>query len=262
MCWWWIDKAGLLPMRHEHVLVLGGTREARKAAELLTEHGLRVTFSLAGVTERPLLPAGAALRMGGFGGAQGLAEWIVTYGVAAVVDATHPYAAVMGRNACRAAGMTDVPLVRLERPAWRPHPGDRWVEVPSLKVAARMLPSQARVMSWLGGRGLAALTGRGDLWLVARLVSGPSFSIPPRWRILHERPRRGVAGEMALLRGVRAEWAVCRNSGGHAGRGKLEAARRLGLPVMMIARPEKPSVPLARNVEELIPLLEARLSSS
>ncbi len=236
--------------------------EARQAAQALTARGLRVTFSLAGVTEKPVLPAGAALHTGGFGGAEGLAAWIAAHGVAAVVDATHPYAAVMGCNAHVAADMAGVPLVRLERPPWRPRRGDHWIEVSSLKAAARMLPPHARVMSWLGGRGLAALSGRGDLWLVARLVGRPSCIIPPRWRILCERPWRGVAGELALLRGVRAELAICRNSGGRAGRAKVEAARLLGLPVIMIARPERPLVPLARNVEELIPLLEARLSSS
>ncbi len=249
-------------MRPEHVLLLGGTLEARHAAQVLTARGLRVTFSLAGVTERPVLPAGAALRTGGFRGAEGLAAWIAAHGVTAVVDATHPYAAVMGRNAHAAAGMAGVPLVRLERPPWRPRRGDRWIEVSSLEAAARMLPPHARVMSWLGGQGLAALSGRGDLWLVARLVARPSFTIPPRWRILRERPRRGVAGELALLRGVRAALAVCRNSGGRAGRARVEAARLLGLTVVMVSRPERPVVPLARNIEELIPLLQARLSSS
>ena len=236
--------------------------EARQAAQALVVRGLRVTFSLAGVTERPVLPAGAALRTGGFGGVEGLAAWIAAHGVSAVVDATHPYAAIMGRNAHAAAAMAGVPLVRLERSPWRPRRGDRWILASSLDAASRMLPPRVRVMSWLGARGLAALSGRSDLWLVARLVGRPSFPVPPRWRILRERPRRGVAGELALLRGVRAELAVCRNSGGLSGRDRVEAARLLGLPVVMIARPERPSVPTARNVEELIPLLEARLSSS
>ncbi len=248
-------------MRPEHVLVLGGTLEARHAAEALTASGLRVTFSLAGVTERPVLPAGAILHMGGFGGAEGLAVWIAEHGVAAVVDATHPYAAGMGRNAHAAAGMAGVPLVRLERPPWQPRPGDRWIEVSSLEAGARMLPPHARVMSWLGGRGLAALSGRGDLWLVARIVGRLSFAVPPRWRILRERPRRGVAGELALLRGMRVGLAICRNSGGRAGRAKVEAARLLGLPVVMVSRPARPPAPLARSIEELIPLLSARLSS-
>ncbi len=247
-------------MRPEHVLLLGGTLEARQAAQALTARGLRVTFSLAGVTERPVLPAGAALRTGGFGGAEGLAAWIAVHGVTAVVDATHPYAAVMGRNAHAAAAMAGVPLVRLERPPWRPRRDDRWIEVPSLEAAARMLPPHARVMSWLGGRGLAALSGRGDLWLVARLLGAPSFPVPPRWRMLRARPRWTVAGELTLLRAVRAEWAVCRNSGGRAGRARLEAARQLGLPVVMVGRPERPPVPTAWDVEELIPLVRSTVS--
>ncbi len=249
-------------MRPEHILLLGGTLEGRRAAQALVARGLRVTFSLAGVTERPVLPAGVALRTGGFGGVEGLAAWIVSHGVSAVVDATHPFAADMGRNVHAAAAMTGVPLVRLERPPWCPRRGDRWILASSLDAAARMVPPRVRVMSWLGARGLAALSGRGDLWLVARLVGRPPFPVPPRWRILRERPRRGVAGELALLRGVRAEVAVCRNSGGLSGRGRVEAARLLGLPVVMVARPERPAASLARNVEELIPLLEAKLSNS
>jgi len=249
-------------MRPEHVLLLGGTREARRAARALAARGLRVTYSLAGVTERPRLPVGASLRMGGFGGAEGLAAWIAAHDVSAVVDATHPYAATMGRNAHDAAGMAGVPLVRLERPAWRPRPGDRWIVVPTLEAAADVPPPQARVVSWLGGRGLAALSGRGDLWLVARLVGGPSFTVPPRWRILRGRPGRGVAGELALLRAVRARLAVCRNSGGEPGRARVEAARLLGVPVVMVARPERPPAPRARSIEELIHVLGAELSSS
>ncbi len=235
-----------------HLLILGGTEQARAAARELAAAGFRVTFSLAGLTETPRRPPGAQARTGGFGGAEGLARWIAANDVAMIVDATHPFAARMGRNALRAAEATGVALIRLERPPWRPEPGDRWLEVSSPEAAAALLPREARVFAALGGRGLAALAGRRDLWLTARMAGPAAFALPPRWRLVRGAPFASAAREAALLRAVRARWLVCRNSGGRAGRAKLRAARALGLPVIMAAPPERPRTRTARSVEELI----------
>ncbi len=238
--------------RGAHVLVLGGTGQGRALAAGLARAGFEVTLSLAGATRAPRLAPGASSRVGGFGGAAGLARWISGNNIALVADATHPFAARMGRNAFEAAQAAGAPLIRLERPLWRPGPDDIWFDAPSIAAAARMPPGGARVFAALGGRGLAGLAGRGDLWLYGRVMSEPDFAPPPRWRVWRARPGRSVAGEMALLRACRAQWLICRNSGGAQGRAKLLAARRLALPVVMIRPPMRPCERAAQSVEELI----------
>ncbi len=218
------------------VLVLGGTRAGRLAAEALAAAGFDVLLSLAGATSAPRLPHGVPVRRGGFGGAQGLARFLVAERVRLVVDATHPHAARMGRNARAAAQGLGLPLLRLERAPWR----GPWPQVASVADAAALLPPRARVFAALGARGLAGLACRGDLWLTARVMEAPAFSPPPRWRIIRGWPAASVAREAALLRALGAGWLVCRNSGGAEGFAKVAAAEMLGLSVIMIRHPRRP----------------------
>src|SRR2546423_4693921 len=123
-----------------HVLILGGTAEARElAAALAARPGVRVTTSLAGRVTRPGALAGD-VRIGGFGGSEGLADWLREQRVDALVDATHPFAEGITANAARAVAATGVPAVVLCRPGWRPAPEDRWHPVASLAAAADLLP--------------------------------------------------------------------------------------------------------------------------
>lgn len=224
-----------------HVLVLGGTTEARElAAELADRPGTRVTTSLAGRVRRPGEVAGE-VRVGGFGGAEGLADWLREQGVDAVVDATHPFARTITANAARAAAATGLPLVVLRRPGWRPGPGDRWHPVPSLEAAADLLPRLGqRVLLTTGRLGLGAFAHLTDLCFFARSVEPPEPPLPPQTHVLLARGPFTVADETALLRGHRVDVLVTKDSGGAATSAKLTAARDLALPVVVVRRPPLP----------------------
>ncbi|MEU6537917.1 cobalt-precorrin-6A reductase [Streptomyces sp. NPDC047000] len=230
---------GLFP----HVLVLGGTAEARVlAAGLATRPGVRVTTSLAGRVARPG-PLDGDVRVGGFGGADGLTAWLRERRVTAVVDATHPFAAAITAHAARAATATGLPLVVLRRPGWRPGPGDRWHPAESLTAAADLLGALTarRVFLTTGRLGLAAfahLTGR---HFVVRSVEPPEPPLPPDHTVLLARGPFTVPGETALLREHRIDTLVTKDSGGAATAAKLTAARDLGLPVVMVRRPPLPA---------------------
>ncbi len=230
------DKA--LGRVRRSVLVLGGTEEARKISSLLANRGVPVIYSLAGVTARPRSPGkGVTLRIGGFGGGEGLKRYLVEQDVAVVIDATHPFAARMQVHAAEACSALGLSIVRLHRHPWRPQRDDRWIRVSSITNAAEILPESARVFAALGARGLQGLTCRRDLHVAARMLSPPQWSLPPRWRILLAPPRKTAAQEAALLRSLRMEWLICRNAGGAAGLPRLQAARMCGLPVIMIEPP-------------------------
>ncbi|MGW0209121.1 cobalt-precorrin-6A reductase [Streptomyces sp. NPDC003233] len=224
-----------------HVLILGGTTEARRlAADLAARPGIRVTTSLAGRVARPGAVAGE-VRIGGFGGAQGLADWLRTQHVDALVDATHPFAEAITANAAHAAAATGVPLVVLRRPGWRPGPGDRWYDVPSLAGAAEALPGLGRRVFLSTGRlGLAVFAHLTDLHFVVRSVDPPEPPMPPDTELVIARGPFTVADETELLRARRIEVLVTKDSGGEATAAKLTAARELGLPVVVVRRPPLP----------------------
>jgi precorrin-6A/cobalt-precorrin-6A reductase len=224
-----------------HVLVLGGTAEARElAAVLAARPGVRVTTSLAGRVSRPGALAGE-VRVGGFGGAEGLARWLREQRVDALVDATHPFAETISANAARAAAATGVPAVVLRRPGWRPGPGDRWHPVDSLGAAADLLPRfGSRVFLTTGRMGLAAFAHLTDLHFVVRSVEPPEPPVPPHREVLLARGPFTVADESALLREHCIDVLVTKDSGGEATAAKLTAARELALPVVVVRRPPLP----------------------
>ncbi|MER7703086.1 cobalt-precorrin-6A reductase [Kitasatospora sp. NPDC097605] len=243
-----------------HVLLLGGTTEARAlAAALAGDASLRVTSSLAGRVAEPRLPAGE-VRIGGFGGPDGLAAWLRAEGVSALVDATHPFAAAMSRNAAEAAAATGVPLLALRRPGWEPVPGDRWHRVPSLPAAADLLPSLGRrVLLTSGRQGIAAFAHLDGLHIVARSVDPPGPPLPASLDVLLDRGPFTLDGERAVLREHRIDVLVTKDSGGAATAPKLTAARELGLPVVVVDRPPAPAgVPVAESVEAALAWLAVR----
>ena len=233
------------------VLVLGGTGEARQLATALVAQGVDVLTSLAGRVADPALPTGE-VRIGGFGGAEGLADWLRASPVRAVVDATHPFAAVMTASAARAADVTGVPLLRLQRPGWSEQPGDDWRWVGSLEEAAGAVAGFARVFLTTGRQGLAAFAGLTAHCLV-RSVDPPEPPLPARTTVLLARGPFTVDEELALLREHRVEVVVTKDSGGHLTEAKLTAARRLGLPVVLVRRPPlPPGVPTVATVDEAV----------
>ncbi|GAA2118521.1 cobalt-precorrin-6A reductase [Kitasatospora saccharophila] len=225
-----------------HVLILGGTGEARRLADVLVaDPALRVTSSLAGRVERPRLPAGE-VRIGGFGGPAGLAAWVRAHAVDAVVDATHPFAERISRNAALAAEETGVPLLALRRPSWTARDGDRWHRVPDLAAAAQALPALgSRVFLTTGRQGIAAFAHLDGLVFLARSVEAPAPPVPARTEVLLERGPFTLDGERALLRAHRIEVLVTKDSGSAATAPKLAAARELGLPVVVVERPAAPA---------------------
>lgn len=224
-----------------HVLILGGTSEARRlAADLAARPGVRVTTSLAGRVARPGALDGE-VRIGGFGGAEGLADWLRANHVDALVDATHPFAEAITANAAHAATATGTPAVVLRRPGWRPGPGDRWHDTDSLPAAAETLPRLGhRVFLTTGRLGLAAFAHLRDLHFVVRSVEPPEPPLPPDTEVVLARGPFGLADETDLLRAHRIEVLVTKDSGGEATAAKLTAARELGLPVVVVRRPPLP----------------------
>ncbi|OAH13943.1 cobalt-precorrin-6A reductase [Streptomyces jeddahensis] len=224
-----------------HVLVLGGTTEARElAAELTARPGVRVTTSLAGRVSQPgALPGD--VRIGGFGGPDGLATWLREHGVDAVVDATHPFAATISAHAARAAAVAGVPAVLLRRPGWEAGPGDRWHAAATLAEAAALLPGLGRRAFLTTGRlGLAAFAHLDDLDFLVRSVEAPEPPLPRRTRIVLARGPFTTDGEAALMRAHRIDILVTKDSGGAATAPKLAAARALGIPVVIVRRPPAP----------------------
>ncbi|MFJ4834944.1 cobalt-precorrin-6A reductase [Streptomyces sp. NPDC088747] len=224
-----------------HVLVLGGTTEARElAARLTASPGVRVTTSLAGRVSRPGELDGE-VRIGGFGGADGLARWLREHRVDAVADATHPFATGITANAALAAAATGVAAVVLRRPGWHPGPGDRWHSAASLTEAAALLPELGRRVFLTTGRlGLAAFADLPRLHFLVRSVEAPEPPLPPDVEVLLARGPYTVEGETTLLREHRIDVLVTKDSGGAATAAKLTAARDLGLPVVVVRRPPLP----------------------
>ncbi|MEU1027382.1 cobalt-precorrin-6A reductase [Streptomyces mirabilis] len=241
-----------------HVLVLGGTTEARRlATELAARPGVRVTTSLAGRVSRPGALDGD-VRVGGFGGADGLARWLREHRVDAVVDATHPFAAAITANAARAAAATGIPAVVLRRPGWTPGPVDRWHWVGSIPEAAALLPSLGRRVFLTTGRlGLAAFAHLSELHFLVRTVEPPEPPMPQDMEVLLTRGPFTPDDEQALLRAHRVDVLVTKDSGGEATAAKLTAARDLALPVVVVRRPPLPAdVTTAPDVPSALALLD------
>ncbi|MCT8997094.1 cobalt-precorrin-6A reductase [Chelativorans intermedius] len=226
-------------MDPRNVLILGGTGEARLLAEALAkEAALRVTLSLAGRTASPR-PMAAHVRIGGFGGADGLARHLRQEGIGLLVDATHPFAARISENAERAAALAGVPLVVLERTPWQPVAGDRWREAASVAEAASLLGARPRrVFLAIGRQELAPFAACPQHFYLVRSVDPVAAeAAPANARFILERGPFDIAAERALLEEHRIDMVVAKNSGGEATYGKIAAARALRLPVIMVRRP-------------------------
>jgi len=251
-----------------HVLILGGTTEARRLAGLLTDGtglladgaGPRVTSSLAGRVAAPRLPPGE-VRIGGFGGTDGLARWLRDHAVDALIDATHPFAGTISFHAAAAAAQAHVPLLALRRPGWAPVDGDRWHPVDSLDAAAALLPSLGRRVFLTTGRtALAAFAGLDGQWFLVRSVDPPEAPHPRRMDVLLDRGPFTLDGERALLREHRIDVLVTKDSGGSATAPKLAAAREAGVPVVVVRRPPAPpGVATTQTPEQAADWVRARL---
>jgi precorrin-6A/cobalt-precorrin-6A reductase len=233
------------------LLILAGTTEARALSRAVDQlPGITSIVSLAGATVRPA-DHGGLVRSGGFGGSDGLARFLRTEGVSAVVDATHPFAHRISASAAEAAGRCGVPLLRLTRPAWAPTEGDRWIEVDDLPAAADALQrlEPACALLALGHRHLMAFEGVTGIRLVVRSVDPGDLSrLPGAVMELGRGPFR-VDDERALLRRHGVGAIVARNSGGDDA--KLVAAREVAVPVILVRRPTSAG-PAVTSVDEVL----------
>jgi precorrin-6A/cobalt-precorrin-6A reductase len=242
------------------VLILGGTAEGRRLAALLSASGYRPVTSLAGVTRKPSDIPGET-RIGGFGGSAGLVDYLAAERFSAVVDAAHPFAVLISRHAKEAAEKCQLPLVRLERPAWRAETGDHWIEVPDIASAVAAIPPGAQILLTIGRKEAMAFVSRNDISGIARMIEPMDTEVSGRWRFLLERPPFHVEKELYLLRDHAITHLVTKNSGGEETEAKLVAARQKGIPVIMIARPVKPQVPTVSTPREALDFLDQMVSA-
>lgn len=228
------------------VLILGGTREARNLAQRLVNNQTpwEVTTSLAGVVTRPVLPAGE-LRLGGFGGPEGLANYLRSQKVDMVVDATHPFAATITYNAAVACSKTGTPRVRLQRPAYPELPGVTWHRVHNLTEALDTAATLGqRIFLTTGRRDLEPTAAHPELFYAIRCVDAPDPQLlPPHHTVIQSRGPFAHHDEMEVLTRHKLDVLVSKDSGGQLTYGKFTAAAELGIPVVMVSRPPTPAGP-------------------
>jgi len=234
-------------------LILGGTGDANQLAERFVREKIDAIYSYAGRTQIPLghsLPT----RIGGFGGMEGLADFIRKERITHVIDATHPFAAEMSRHAVGACAEASVPLIALERTPWTRSVGDNWVEVGDINEAVAALPEKpARVFLAIGRQHLAPFAAKPQHAYTLRFVDAPNGALPlPNAEVIVSRGPFTLEGDRELMRSRGIEILVARNSGGSGARAKIDAARELALPVIMIARPALPERPRAESVDEVL----------
>ncbi len=247
-------------MKRYRLLILGGTSEASALSRRLAdEPGVAALLSLAGTTANPA-SAPIPQRVGGFGGAEGLRAFIRSNRIAAVVDATHPFAERMSANAvaaCRAAG---TPLVVFTRPPWTPENGDRWTEVATMDDAVEALGAERRTVFLTQGRlQLAAFAKAPHHRYIVRTIDPPSdIGALPDCKLILARGPFALADELALMRGEGIEALVTKNSGGHATYAKIEAARMLGVGVVIVRRPDAPEAKTLHDLDAVMAWIAAQ----
>jgi precorrin-6A/cobalt-precorrin-6A reductase len=239
-------------------LILGGTADANLLAAEIARAGIDAVYSYGGRTRAPAnqpLPT----RIGGFGGVSGLADYIRREGITHVVDATHPFAAGMSRNAVEACAETGTPLIALERAPWTKIPGDNWIEVADVNAAVAALPdAPANMFLAIGRQHIAPFAAKPQHAYTLRFVDPPEAPLPFAADLIVSRGPFTLAGELEMMRKRSIAWIVARNSGGDGARAKIDAARRLGLPVIMIPRPELPERLRVESVAEIMQWLGHR----
>ena len=235
------------------VLLLGGTTEAGQIARALAAATIDAVYSYAGRTATPVAQP-LPVRTGGFGGIDGLTQYLTHERITHVIDATHPFAAGMSRNAVAACDRAGVPLIACERAPWIAGPGDDWRGVPDFAAAVAALPAEpARVFLAIGRQTVDAFAAKPQHFYLLRLVDRPETPLPlPKSVVVIGRGPFKMAGDLMLLTTHRITHVVAKNAGGDGARAKLEAARALHLPVILIDRPPLPARPVACSVDAVM----------
>jgi precorrin-6A/cobalt-precorrin-6A reductase len=244
------------------ILILGGTAEARELASALVATGEDVLTSLAGRVNRPALPVGR-VRIGGFGGVDGLSAFLTANRIRAVVDASHPFAAQISANAAAAGARTGTPLLRLERPGWADHPlAASWTWVPDAQGAMLAADDAHRPFLSTGRQSLATFLRWTDRAAVVRVVDPPTVALPPAWTVIISRGPYWFEEERQLLIDQRIDTLITKDSGGTSTVAKLEAAHDLAIPVVIIRRPTPAGGTVVRAVDQAVTWIRSGLLSS
>ncbi len=235
------------------VLVLGGTTEATALAQALSDGGYDATFSYAGRVAQPKaqpLPT----RIGGFGGVDGLVNYLHEHHITHVIDATHPFAAQMSRNAVAACRKADVRLIALTRPEWLALKGDRWTHVPDMAGAVGALDrGSCRVMLAIGKQQLAEFAVHRQHHYLLRLVDEPTVALRfDSYEVVVAQGPFNLTDDLALMRAHKIDLLVSKNAGGTAARAKIDAAREMGIEVVMIDRPKVPKRIVVGSVDDAL----------
>ena len=236
------------------ILLLGGTTEASQIVSVLEpDPRITLTLSLAGRTVAPRMSS-ARVRIGGFGGVAGLVAYLQGEQIALLVDATHPFAAVMPFHAAQACRLADVPLLKVYRPPWFAVAGDRWIRVPDLRSAAETLQriGARRVLLTTGRTELDPFRGVPRMTFVVRSIEAADLRDFVRATAVLDRGPFDLASERALLVEHAIDVLVTKNSGGSAAAPKLQAARELGISVVMVERPPIPAVTRLERVDQAV----------
>ena len=239
-----------MPMIESHglamtqVLLLGGTFDAYVLSTQLRDAGIPAIYSYAGATQTRRTPA-LPMRVGGFGGVEGLTRFLQDQRITHVIDATHPFAAQMSSNAIAACKSAGIPLLSMERPGWVAQPEDQWIHVPDMVAAAQALQSEHRcVFLSIGRKQLAAFASRpAQRRFVLRVVDQTEDEIPLHagsYELIVARGPFQQEDEIALLKRCGVDCIVSKNAGGADTYAKIEAARALQIPVIMVDRPLLP----------------------
>jgi precorrin-6A/cobalt-precorrin-6A reductase len=249
---------------HPKILILGGTAEAAQLAGRVAKEfagKIETITSLAGrMVTLPDIPG--RLRVGGFGGSAGLAEYLAAEGIQAVIDATHPFARNISAHALEASAKTMVPLVLLERPPWPKEAGDNWTMAANMDEAARLLPTLGRsAFLTVGRQELAAFLSVQGVRMLVRLIDRQNLNLPGDWDIIEARPPFAEEDETKLLQEKGIDVLVTKASGGTATYGKIAAARRLGIPVLMVERPKLSGAVTVKDVGAALAWIRATLFS-
>lgn len=233
-------------------LILGGIADANVLAAEIAGAGIDAVYSYGGRTRAPAdqpLPT----RIGGFGGVSGLADYIRREGITHVIDATHPFAAEMSRNAVEACAQTGTPLIALERASWTRAPNDNWIDAVDVNAAVAALPERpTKVFLAIGRQHIAPFAAKPQHAYTLRFVDPPEAPLPFAAEVIVSRGPFTLEGELDMMRARGIAWVVARNSGGVGARAKIDAARMLGLPVIMISRPQLPERLRVENVAEVM----------
>ena len=240
------------------ILIFGGTVEARKLADILSEGGHEITLSLAGRTKNPKLPKIAKTHIGAFGDIKNLCDFIKKNNFQYLIDATHPYAKNMSEKIVKTAKITNISLVRLSRKIWTKPASAKWIEVNNFSQALEQLPNGAKVFITSGHKDLEQLNAHPNCKFLVRLIEEPKTKLAKNIEVMLDIPPYGFENEIILMKENNITHLITKNSGGEKIRAKIDASVTLNIPIIIINRPKLSPTKELFSIKEIIMFLEQK----